>query len=398
MPSATSAAVGWSVVFLVAGGFYFVSNQRKNKNRRALLVKGASRPNNTRKEVKSKKSRKDSESIKDKKEARPSQKIRKTSTDHKPSHPAIQPSQSDDKNNAEAANQLPITNGIKTATTASQSSQTAKLTKSKPIEDKPRDESPDNVTGNEADDELVHNSPRIISKSSASVPASQDISDMLEKPSIQPNVLKITSPSSNKLNISGNRKSMKKEERPETKKQRQNKQKAAEAKLARAQEEQERKVKLEAQRRTAREAEGRAAKDGSLFTASQTHQSSVWTGPSPSNHKTAPTYESLYSESEDHSSTNQEVSVLSEEEQVRHVIKETETWSVVKSKEKRNRTVKANEIESSNPESKIQEPKVPDFTERAATLPDRAPYYTVQKEDKHAEDSNSFEDSEWEVS
>ncbi|POS87527.1 hypothetical protein EPUL_001926 [Erysiphe pulchra] len=397
MPSATSAAVGWSVVFLVAGGFYFVSNQRKNKNRRALSVKGTSKPNTTRKDLKSKKSRKDSESIKDKKEARPGQKTGKTSIEHKPLQPSIQPSNSDEKCSAEATNQISSTNGSTPATTASRASHKTKSTKSKSVEQKKRDESPDNVTGNEADDELVHNSPKIISKSSVPTPASQDISDMLEEPLIKPSVLKVIPPSSNKLNISGNRKPLKKEERPETKKQRQNKQKAAEAKLARAQEEQERKVKLEAQRRTAREAEGRAAKDGSLFMASQTPQSSVWKAPSPPNNDTAPTYESLNSESEDHGSTNQEVSVLSEEEQVRQVIKETETWSVVKSKEKRNRTVKAND-ESSKPEFEVQELKKSDLTEHAATLPDRAPYYFVQKEDKYAEDNNSLEDSEWEVS
>lgn len=398
MPSATSAAVGWSVVFLVAGGFYFVSNQRKNKNRRALSVKGASKPNNSRKELKSKKHRKDSESIKDKKEARPSPKTRKTSTEHKLMQPSIQPSQIDEKYSIEATNQFPSSNGSTSATTISRASLKTKSTKSKPVDEKHRDESSDNITGNEADDELVHNSPKAITKSSASIPASQDVSDMLEKPLIQPNVLKVTTSSSNKLNISANQKSLKKDERTETKKQRQNKQKATEAKLARAQEEQERKVKLEAQRRTAREAEGRAAKDGSQFMASQTPQSSVWMAPSLLNQDTATKYESIHSESEVHGSANQEVSVLSEEEQVRHVIKETETWSVVKSKEKRNRTVKANEIESSKPEFDSQELKKSDFTEHAVSLPDQAPYYFVQKEDKYAEDNNSLEDSEWEVS
>ncbi|KAI6246375.1 hypothetical protein HI914_05731 [Erysiphe necator] len=391
MPSATSAALGWSVVFLVAGGFYFVSNQRKNKNRRALSIKGASKPNTSRRELKSKKSRKDNALSKEKNESRPSQKLRKSSTENKSLQPVISPNNSIKKQNE---NQNP---GDDRGISANRSSLKSKSVDSDLSQGKQRAESPENVTGNEADDELAHNSPKIHARTSAPIPASQDISDMLEKPLIQPNILKITSTSSNKLNVSGNRKSLKKEERQETKKQRQNRQKVADAKLARAQEEKERKVKLENQRRVVREAEGRAAKDGSLFMASQIPQSSVWTTDSPSKN-TVPIYESLNSESEDHGSANQEVSVLSEEEQVRHVIKETETWSVVKSKEKRNRISKVNGVESSNLDLETQELKNSNIATFAPSLPSQTTYLFVQQQNKDAEDTNSLEDSEWEVS
>ncbi|KHJ34197.1 hypothetical protein EV44_g0298 [Erysiphe necator] len=391
MPSATSAALGWSVVFLVAGGFYFVSNQRKNKNRRALSIKGASKPNTSRRELKSKKSRKDNALSKEKNESRPSPKLRKSSTESKSLQPVISPNNSIKKQNE---NQNP---GDDRGISANRSSLKSKSVDSDLSQGKQRAESPENVTGNEADDELAHNSPKIHARTSAPIPASQDISDMLEKPLIQPNILKITSTSSNKLNVSGNRKSLKKEERQETKKQRQNRQKVADAKLARAQEEKERKVKLENQRRVVREAEGRAAKDGSLFMASQIPQSSVWTTDSPSKN-TVPIYESLNSESEDHGSANQEVSVLSEEEQVRHVIKETETWSVVKSKEKRNRISKVNGVESSNLDLETQELKNSNIATFAPSLPSQTTYLFVQQQNKDAEDTNSLEDSEWEVS
>lgn len=97
------------------------------------------------------------------------------------------------------------------------------------------------------------------------------VSDMLEKPTAGPSVLRLTSTDS------VTKSSQKKEKASvavETKKQRQNRQKAEAKKLEREQEEAERKKLEEAQRRRARIAEGRPAKDGS---SSAANKQNAWT-------------------------------------------------------------------------------------------------------------------------
>lgn len=392
MPSATSAAVGWSVVFLVAGGFYFVSNLRKNKNRRTLPTKGTSNLADSRRESKSKKDRKEVGTTRGKHEARPNRKGQQSSNNTEASQITLV-----------SINNTELTAGINSQTSYKSKPQKQNHTQGQHVstEEKQRAESSDNTTGNEADDESVINIPKLGIAAPKSLSATQDISDMLEKPVTQPGILKITAPTSIKTNKLENRRNDQKPERVETKKQRQNRQKAIESKTIRAQEEQARKLKMENQRRTAREAEGRAAKDGSLFMASQSPSSSAWTNvSSASNGLTVPQPEPQYSESEEIGSARQEVSALSEEEQVRHAIKETETWNVVKGKERRNRAAKSDDQRPSFTDIKTQEYKNVNSIPGIPMIPNQldSPNHFV-KDRGHFNDKNVvLEDSEWEVS
>ncbi|RKF81529.1 hypothetical protein GcM1_181001 [Golovinomyces cichoracearum] len=406
MTSATSAALGWSVVFLVAGGFYYMSSQRKNKNRRAPFVRETSKSNESRRESKSKKTTRGSESRKIKQEEGPSTKTHQISADHIPQQSSLQTKKSAEVIKNEPAIQI---TGVKTSAVLSTTAQNSHGSKSVRLsqahekqdlfENNRTAENSDNATGNEADDESTHDSPKIGIKTIASIPASQDVSDMLENSSKQPTVLRVTAPVSNRLDKPENQRAPKKVNIQETKKQRQNRQKAAEAKILRAQEEQVRKAKMEIQRRTAREAEGRAAKDGSLFMASQAPQSSAWEAqPIPSNPSTNSKSEQLKSESEDLSINKKMVTVVSEEEQVRHALKETESWSIVKGKEKRNKTTKSSDTELTKSESKARELSDTNSTYTAPSLPNPIKRYPAKEEGKYAEENNFLDDSEWEVS
>ena len=93
--------------------------------------------------------------------------------------------------------------------------------------------------------------------STKEIPASQDVSDMLEDVAAAPSVLRLTGEEKAK------KQSPKKPETAaESKKQRQNRKKVEERKALREEEEKERKVLEERQRRTAREARGEPAKNG----------------------------------------------------------------------------------------------------------------------------------------
>ncbi|TQS35758.1 hypothetical protein Golomagni_03816 [Golovinomyces magnicellulatus] len=405
MTSATSAALGWSVVFLVAGGFYYMSSQRKNKNQRAPLVREASKPNDSKRESKSKKTIKGSESSRIKKEEGPTIKSQQISAHRIPPQSSVQAKKFGEVVKNEPATQI---NGAKTSAVSSTTAQISHRPKSVRLgqaqekqdrfEKNRTAENSDNATGNEADDESTHNSPKIGVKTSASIPASQDVSDMLENSSKQSTVLRVIAPVSSRFDQSENQRAPKKVNPPETKKQRQNRQKAAEAKLLRAQEEQARKAKMEIQRRTAREAEGRAAKDGSLFMASQAPQSSAWKAQPIPYTSAMSRPELLNSESEDLSSNKKVVSVISEEEQVRHALKETESWSIVKGKEKRNKTTKNSDTEFSKSELKTRESSDTNSTYTVPSLPNPIIRYPVKEEVKYAEENNFLDDSEWEVS
>ena len=106
------------------------------------------------------------------------------------------------------------------------------------------------------------------------IPASQDVSDMLEPAPIGPSTIRITG--EEKL-----KKQAPKKEEPakETKKQRQNRQKVEERKVLREEDEKERKALEEKQRRTAREARGEPAKNG--LSVARPPTSNAWSSTSP---------------------------------------------------------------------------------------------------------------------
>lgn len=383
-----------------------MSSQRKNKDRRAPLVREASKPNDSKRESKSKKTTKGSESSRIRQEESSTIKSQQISADHIPPQPSVQAKKSGEVVKNESATQ---TNGVKTSAVSSTAAHISHRPKSVRLgqaqekqdrfEINRTAENSDNATGNEADDESTHNSPKISVKTSASIPASQDVSDMLENSLKKSTVLRVIAPVLNRFDQSENQRAPKKVNPPETKKQRQNRQKAAEAKFLRAQEEQARKAKMEIQRRTAREAEGRAAKDGSLFMASQAPQSLAWKSqPTLSNPSAMSKSDLLNSESEDLSSNKKVVSVISEEEQVRHALKETESWSIVKGKEKRNKTTKGSDTEFSKSELKTRESSDTNSTYTVPSLPNPIIRYPMKDQVKYAEENNFLDDSEWEVS
>jgi hypothetical protein len=141
-----------------------------------------------------------------------------------------------------------------------------------PVIEEPKPSAPSSTTG-DADDDM----------SDAVSPAVQaadrhDVSDMLEKPSLGPSVLRLTDTDA----VKSKPKKTKEPEVVESKKQRQNKKKAEAAKLAREEDEKDRKVRMEAQRRAARIAEGRPAKDGSTFTVPPP-KDNAWTAKADTN-------------------------------------------------------------------------------------------------------------------
>lgn len=108
------------------------------------------------------------------------------------------------------------------------------------------------------------------------LPASQDVSDMLEPAPAGPSAIRITGEEKPK------KQAIKKEEpAKETKKQRQNRRKVEERKAVREEDEKERKALEEKQRRAAREARGEPAKNG--LGLSQPPASNVWSVPSANN-------------------------------------------------------------------------------------------------------------------
>lgn len=128
------------------------------------------------------------------------------------------------------------------------------------------------TTGADADDDLSPaTSPTL--GATESTKAAGDVSDMLERPSNGPTVLRLTQPA--QPQVPHQPKVQKKVEEPLTKKQRQNRQKNEEKKAARAETENERRALMEKQLRTAREAEGRPAKNG--LGSSKPPVSNAWT-------------------------------------------------------------------------------------------------------------------------
>ncbi|CCU74596.1 hypothetical protein BGHDH14_bghG000441000001001 [Blumeria hordei DH14] len=391
MHTATTAAVGWSVVLLVAGGIYFVSNQRKNKNKRTATNKVGSRSTESRKEQQlSKKLRKDvgsgsGENVTRQSKKKQNKSLKSKTTKQKQSR---EEEELHESNNTE---QILETAETKELTPTSQPAHKPKPVKQDCYEEKQRCESLENTTGNEADDESAFAGSKQNSTVAAPSFSNGDVSDMLEMPQAHPAACY-------------------------DKKQRQNRQKAKDAALARSEEEQARKVKLESQRRIARESEGRAPKDGRIFMASQASSASVWktdssTGKTESSapnsiqlldtfenssNNTGSTAEPNHSESEETTGANNEVTILSEEEQVQIAIKETGAWSVVKGKEKKSR---GNASDDTDPSKfRVTTHAVPISNSPAITSqPLETPRPLPSNRSVPTEETLS-EDSEWEVS
>ncbi|SZE99382.1 unnamed protein product [Blumeria hordei] len=414
MHTATTAAVGWSIVLLVAGGIYFVSNQRKNKNKRTATNKVGSRSTESRKEQQlSKKLRKDvgsgsGENVTRQSKKKQNKSLKSKTTKQKQSR---EEEELHESNNTE---QILETAETKELTPTSQPAHKPKPVKQDCYEEKQRCESLENTTGNEADDESAFAGSKQNSTVAAPSFSNGDVSDMLEMPQAHPGILKITASAPT---IQSEKRNTNKTEQPAmTKKQRQNRQKAKDAALARSEEEQARKVKLESQRRIARESEGRAPKDGRIFMASQASSASVWktdssTGKTESSapnsiqlldtfenssNNTGSTAEPNHSESEETTGANNEVTILSEEEQVQIAIKETGAWSVVKGKEKKSR---GNASDDTDPSKfRVTTHAVPISNSPAITSqPLETPRPLPSNRSVPTEETLS-EDSEWEVS
>jgi hypothetical protein len=289
MPTVSTVG-GWAVVIVCGATYYYWTNQRKSKNKRAL-PKQAGREAEIHKDKKEKRGRKDGNNsggdseVKSQKERK---KVKPFVNDEQAFTSPAKGTNGDDEsiNNREFARQLSNAKTGNLAIARSQAAPKPKSVKQTQAKEKAFAETssdnataPSSTTGGDADDDQSPiNSPDLSATTFAS-PVTNGVSDMLEKPAPGPSVLRVTSPT--------NPSQAKKEkmaptsETAETKKQRQNKKKAEAKKQQREEEEQQRKVMMEKQRRTAREAEGRAAKDGSAFMAAKAPSSSAWTGKTP---------------------------------------------------------------------------------------------------------------------
>jgi hypothetical protein len=424
-------AGGWAVIIGAAATFWWVNNQRKNKNRRTAVPKPATKLAEPRKEPKAKKGKKDAGSDHDTKPAQKKKTAQPPKTEEKAYTSAVDDTTNDEVDNREFARQLSnAKSGTIMAGKAQASSTRPKSVKQTRAQEKPVEHSSDNATapssttGADADDdESPLNSPELAATSMAPV-TNGDVSDMLEKPAAAPQVLKIT-PATNPTAV----KKAKAAEVKETKKQRQNRLKAEASRLAREEDEKERKVLEEKQRRTAREAEGRAAKDGSVFMASKAPASSAWTAPAaaaPAATTAAPAEKKGTSSSDfemldtyDKAKTNgngtkpseapasklaTEYHGLSEEEQMRIIQEESADWKTV-SKEKRKKKTPAKETEEpkeeklggAGPESKdsgappVMAPTAPGQAWSTKTV------HVEQEARKVVEREIEIQDSEWEV-
>jgi hypothetical protein len=439
---------GWATVILVGVGFYWATNQRKNKNKRPL-AKQTGTAIEPQKEARSKKARKDGgqssgdQAVKSgqKKKAKQSTKTEQAFT----SDGAAKDTDGDDEvDNREFARQL---SNAKTGTLVAPKSQAGskpKSVKQTQVKERLAETSSDNATapssttgGDADDDQSPINSPNLSATTMAS-PVTNGVSDMLEKPAAGPSVLRVTSPT--------NPSQPKKEKMPatfetvETKKQRQNRKKAEAKKLQREEEEKERKVLMEKQRRTAREAEGRAAKDGSAFMAAKAPSAPVWTGSTPAavkgntpapanNFELLDTYEASsstpavpqsasepfpflteeekYSQSQIFGSQVADLAKMSYEEQIEYATEASANWEIVKAKERKTKAAKraakeAAQKDNNDPkedsDSSTDEPLVEN---RPPTGPGQewvSDIVYVEKPDDVHKEKMVTKDSEWEVS
>lgn len=289
MPTAQTLG-GWAVLIVAGATYYWATNRRKNKNKRSLS-KQVGREVDLNKEEKRKRGRKDGHNSGGDSDAKLQKEKKKVKQPLKEDHTFASIAKDIDRdddsvNNREFARQMSNAKAGTLSVARSQAAAKPKSVKQAHAKEKVFAETssdnataPSSTTGGDADDDQSPINSPDLTATTATSPFTNGISDMLEKPTPGPSVLRVTPPT--------NPSQPKKEkmvptaESADTKKQRQNKKKAEAKKQQRAEEEQQRKVLMENQRRTAREAEGRAAKDGSAFMATKAPSTSAWTGKAP---------------------------------------------------------------------------------------------------------------------
>ncbi|KAK2626155.1 hypothetical protein QTJ16_004417 [Diplocarpon rosae] len=439
MPTITTIG-GWAAILAITGTYYWVNKQRKQKNLRALNPKLSSKGAESRKHTKVKKGKKDgalsgSEASQKKKVQQPAQPAAQQPIANVSDLKKADRDEKDD--DRKFALQMANTKrGVADAPKSQNSTRTKSVKQTKAQEksavELPSESgtAPSSTTGVDADDDQSPiNSPELSAIATAHI--NGDVSDMLEKPTDGPSVLRVTAP------INSQPKKAKKPqsfEVKETKKQKQNRKKAEEKKQAREEDEKARKVQLESHRRSVREAEGRAAKDGSTFIASQVPSSSAWTAapavqatngnniaPSkevelldtyePTNgHVASKSIEEIYSESEiAGSKLEEELSRIPEEEQIRVAKEESGHWEEVKTKTRKNKVtmeapndtlknVKSNKMDTSSSNDDSGDFGVPPVVE--PTGPGKKWVQNVAYvagNGKVVEREMEIQDSEWEV-
>jgi hypothetical protein len=290
MPDYYYTAVSWAVCLGVIGtGYYFVAGQRKPKNQRTAAAKQTNKGPEARKDTKGKNAKKDGTQSSGDQEAKPSKKSQKNkaqksgkSDQESPAVTNNSPdSVEDDADNLlEFAQQMSSAKTGKLSAPKSEAASRPKAVKQSRAMVKPVAESstgPSSTTGADADDDQSPiNSPDLSATTIASPVTNGGVSDMLEKPSPGPSVLKITPPT----NPTQPKKSQPKAENVPGKQHNKNLKKKKAEKTQKEEEEKERQELMERQRRTVREAEGRAPKDGRSFMATQAPSSSAWTNSS----------------------------------------------------------------------------------------------------------------------
>ncbi|KAK0104677.1 hypothetical protein ONS95_004951 [Cadophora gregata] len=433
MPTTTTIA-GWAAILAVGGAYYWVNGQRKQKNLRSANTKQSSKATEPRKDTKAKKSKKDGglssgdQDVKQDKKKKAKQ----------PAKPAVEEpivasslsktvDRDEKRDDLEFARQLSnakkgVVDTPKSQTASRQKSVKQTRAQEKPVVDVSEDgTAPSSTTGGDADDDQSPiNSPEL----AATTATNGDVSDMLEKPSAGPSVLRVTAPTNPAPAKKAKQQNF---EVQETKKQKQNRKKAEEAKAIREAEEKERKVKLEAHRRSVREAEGRAAKDGSVFMASQAPPTSKWTAApavQATNDSATPASKKLelldtYEPSSGHVDTKpveqiksesklaEELANIPEDEQLRIAKEESNNWEEVKSSYNRKKKTRK-EASDENKESKEDKTSssnddsndfgVPPVI--APTGPGKKWQMTtvhVEPNGKVVEREQEVQDSEWEV-
>jgi hypothetical protein len=391
---------GWAGIFAIAGGYWYLSNRRNtNRSQRSATQKQAVKSGETRKDAKSKKQRSEGaqsageqvSSSPEKKQKKKKQSVTNPTGDESKLASTAPLSDNNDKedevDNQEFARQFQNAKAGTIGTAQPQAGSKQKSVKQSQAKDvstshgttgvaATSSEAP-STAGDDGDDDLsAANSPPLSAVKMDSI-RSGDVSDMLEKPSAGPSVLKINAPEPS-FQTKKERKPAQSSEPTETKKQRQNRKKAEARKEARAEDEKERRVLLEKQRRTAREAQGRAAKDGSSFMAAKAPVSSVWTAP-PTSTNTQPgtaakgvelldTYEPnnngtpkssmpmTSTSAEKKTGGNWDKTLPSEEEQMRLLEEET-AWNTVTSK-KSKKKVDSEQVPAQKPTgNEVAKPK-----------------------------------------
>ena len=416
MPS-TYTLCSWALICGLAGLFFYYYYYKPSQARQAGLSKGVAKGAEKKKEPKKlRKGRKDDVPIQE----RTQKEQQKLSAEYPPLANDVDQLE-EELDNKEFARQLSSAKIGTLMPSKSQDGIRQRSVKQTRAQEKPVETGSDNgTTGADADDDRSPlNSPEL-SATIMSPVANGDVSDMLEARTPGPSVLRVTSPPTSAVV-----KKVKPAATPqvaETKKQRQNRQKAEMKKQIREEEEKERKILLEKQRRAAREAEGRAAKDGSAFMASKPPNMSAWTAPVTNettngkvNHSTGAakidfldTYtpkgsasqETTQSESELAGSDWQKVAAsISEEEQVRRALEDSDSWKTV-GKDKRKK--KTQPIATTIPKS-IDDDESSDYAPPRLVPPSKPGQVwgmtLVEKhEDGHYEEYRTdVQDSEWEV-